>query len=140
LTPITAPESIIYGTSFASDTLIAETSDEVFYSVTRGNSSTDGNSFSGGEVPNVQEDFHRADAPTTVDRYFKQKRSALGKVAYVVFSGRDAGVFYNWYVFISHCNIYQLSFCLRTAASAAIYGLEDTNKVYKGYSSCAEAL
>jgi hypothetical protein len=61
-------------------------------------STTDGNSIAGGEVLNVQEDFHHAGAPTTVDRYFKQEMSAQGKVAYVVFSGNDVGVFYNWYV------------------------------------------
>jgi hypothetical protein len=53
-----------------------------------------------GEVFNVQE--HLAITPT-LDRYIKQKTSAHGKLAYVVFAGNDAGVFYNWYVFISSC-------------------------------------
>lgn len=94
--PITAQEND------TSDTLIAETfDDEVICSTTGGSSLSRGD---------VQEDFRRADAPTstttsTVDRYFKQKRSAQGKVAYVVFSGRDAGVFYNWYVFVSYCEV-----------------------------------
>jgi hypothetical protein len=32
----------------------------------------------------------------TPDRYFKQKKSALGKLAYVVYAGNNVGVFYNW--------------------------------------------
>jgi hypothetical protein len=35
----------------------------------------------------------------------------------------------------SYCEIFQLSFCLRTVASAAISGLANKKKVYKGYSS-----
>ena len=31
-----------------------------------------------------------------VDRFFRQKKSALGKLAYVVYAGNDVGVFYNW--------------------------------------------
>ena len=98
-------------------------------------STTDSNRIAGGEALNVQEDFHHTCSPTTVDRYFKQKMSAHGKVAYVVFSGHDVGIFYNWYMFISYCEILWLSFCLRTVASAAISGLANTRKVYKGYSS-----
>lgn len=58
-----------------------------------------------GEVFNVQEQIHLVIAPT-LDRYFKQKKSAHGKLAYVVFAGNDVGVFYNWYVFISSCETY----------------------------------
>jgi hypothetical protein len=86
------PETSIHETSFTSDTLIAENSDKVYCST------TDGNSIAGGEVLNVQEDLQHA--PTAVDRYFKQKILAHGKVAYVVFSGHDVGVFYNWCMFI----------------------------------------
>ena len=35
-------------------------------------------------------------SPTLVDRYVKQNKSALGKVAYVVYAGNHVGVFYNW--------------------------------------------
>ena len=35
------------------------------------------------------------------DRFFKQPKSAHGKVAYVVYAGNEVGVFYNWYVSIS---------------------------------------
>jgi hypothetical protein len=38
-----------------------------------------------------------ATSPTPlVDRYFKQNKSALGKLAYVVYAGNNVGVFYNW--------------------------------------------
>jgi len=32
------------------------------------------------------------------NRYVAQRKSSTGKLAYVVFVGRDVGVFYNWYV------------------------------------------
>jgi hypothetical protein len=48
-----------------------------------------------GEVFNVHEPIHHATAPP-LDRYFKQQKSAHGKLAYVVFAGNDVGVFYNW--------------------------------------------
>jgi hypothetical protein len=86
----------------------------------------------------MQQNIHPAIAPT-VDRYLKQKRSALGKVAYVVYAGNDVGVFYNWYVFLSFGrNFFNTSFP-RTAASIAISGLEDSSKIYKGYSSYEDA-
>ena len=72
-------------------------------------------------------------------RYFKQKKSSHGKVAYIVYSGNEVGVFYNWYVFffsVEHISKYLFP---RTAASIAISGLEDDNKVYKGYSSYRDA-
>jgi hypothetical protein len=59
-----------------------------------------------GEVSNIREHIHHAIAPT-LDRYLKQKKSAHGKLAYVVFAGNDVGVFYNWYVIISSCETYQ---------------------------------
>lgn len=90
--PTTEPEIIGYETSLASDTRVAETSDD-----DERWSETDS---PGGEVSNVQENIYPAIAPT-VDRYLKQKRSALGKVAYVVYAGKDVGVFYNWCVFLS---------------------------------------
>ena len=51
-----------------------------------------------GEVSNIQE--HIRHATPSVDRYLKQKASAHGRVAYVVFAGNDVGVFYNWYVYL----------------------------------------
>jgi hypothetical protein len=61
--------------------------------------------------------------------------SGHGLLAYVVFSGRDVGVFYNWYVFISYCKIYPLRSCPRTAAALAISGLDFSSRVFKGYTS-----
>ena len=34
--------------------------------------------------------------PPLSDRYIKQKKSAQGKLAYVVYAGNNVGVFYNW--------------------------------------------
>lgn len=39
-------------------------------------------------------------------RYFKQKKSSQGKLAYVVYSGNEVGVFYNWYVFFLFSETY----------------------------------
>jgi hypothetical protein len=47
-----------------------------------------------GEVFNIPEHDHHA-IPPTLDRFFKQKKSAHGKLAYVVFAGNEVGVFYN---------------------------------------------
>jgi hypothetical protein len=53
------------------DTLVAETSDE--------------------------EDHQLQEAtPSIANRYLQQPKSAHGKVAYVVYAGREVGVFYNW--------------------------------------------
>jgi hypothetical protein len=41
-----------------------------------------------------------------VGRYFKQKKSSHGKVAYVVYSGNEVGVFYNWYMFFLFSETY----------------------------------
>jgi len=40
----------------------------------------------------------RSTVDTPPNRYFTQRRSGNGKLAYVVFAGHDVGVFYNWYV------------------------------------------
>lgn len=80
-------ETIGHESSFASDTCIVETSDDDEHSLRAGSTE--------GEVFNVQEPIHHAIAPP-LDRYFKQKKSAHGKLAYVVFVGNDVGVFYNW--------------------------------------------
>ena len=58
----------------------------------------------GGEM---EENVHHTSSPTPSgpDRYLKQAKSAHGKVAYVVYAGNEVGVFYNWYAFISFCEI-----------------------------------
>jgi hypothetical protein len=63
-----------------SETLVGETSDEEEYFDPRS------------QVSNAREDISTSNS----NRYIKQERSANGKVAYVVFSGHDVGVFYNW--------------------------------------------
>lgn len=107
-------------TPFTSDTLVAESSesDDEFF-------------FPGPQVSNTQQHTNAS----TPDRYFKQKRSAHGKVSYVVFAGHDVGVFYNWYVFIVCRKNYRLSSLTRTTAALATSGLEYSSKVFKGYSS-----
>ena len=62
-----------------------------------------------------------------------------GKLAYVVFAGNDLGVFYNWYVFFSSCKTNRLAPYSRTATATAISGLENSRKVYKGYTSYEDA-
>jgi len=47
-----------------------------------------------------------SDYDESVGRYFKQKKSSQGKLAYVVYSGNEVGVFYNWYVFFSFSETY----------------------------------
>ena len=88
---------IRYETSFASDTHVTETSDDNEYWSKMDNPE--------GEVSNIQENIYHAIAPT-VDRYSNQRKSAHGKVAYVVYAGNDVGVFYNWYVFLSFGETY----------------------------------
>ena len=34
--------------------------------------------------------------PTVSERYLQQVPSSTGKVAYVIFDGRDPGLWYNW--------------------------------------------
>ena len=45
-------------------------------------------------------DLDHTSPPVMPDRYFKQPKSMHGKVAYVVYAGKEVGVFYNWYMFI----------------------------------------
>ena len=47
-----------------------------------------------------------SDYDESMGRYFKQKKSSQGKLAYVVYSGNEVGVFYNWYVFFSFSETY----------------------------------
>ena len=63
-----------------SESLVAENSDEEESFVPRN------------YISNAQEDI----SAYNKYRYSKQQRSSNGKVAYVVFSGHDVGVFYNW--------------------------------------------
>lgn len=35
-------------------------------------------------------------SPFVINRYFRQARSVTGKLAYVIFSLEDCGVYYNW--------------------------------------------
>jgi hypothetical protein len=113
--------------SLTSDTCAVETLDDDELSL-----STEG------EVFNIQEHDHHAISPTP-DRYVKQKISANGKLAYVVFAGNEVGVFYNWCVFFSFCKTCWISTCFRAAASMAISGLENSRKVFKGYRSYQDA-
>ena len=92
----------------------------------------------GCEVFNVQGPLHHGIAPT-LGRYLKQKKSAQGKLAYVVFAGNDLGVFYNWYVFFSSCETNRLAPYSRTTTATAISGLKNSRKVYKGYTSYEDA-
>jgi hypothetical protein len=73
-------ETIYRENPFLSETLVAETSDEEEYLV------------AGTQVSNAREDT----IASNPNRYLKQRRSANGKLAYVVFSGHNVGVFYNW--------------------------------------------
>jgi hypothetical protein len=68
------------------------------------------------------------------NRYVTQKRSANGK--HIVFAGHDIGVFYNWYVDHRYLMILNNRH-YRAACSAATNGF--SNKVYKGFSTYAEA-
>lgn len=83
--PTIEPENFHSETSFVSNTIVAETSDEEEY-------------------------FFPAREDTSAsnpDRYLKQKISTHGKLAYVVYSGCSAGgVFYNWYVHIISSNLF----------------------------------
>ena len=83
--PTIEPETFHSETSFMSNTIVAETSDEEEY-------------------------FFPAREDTSAsnpDRYLKQKISTHGKLAYVVYSGCSAGgVFYNWYVHIISSNLF----------------------------------
>jgi hypothetical protein len=63
-----------------SETLVGETSDEEELFAPRS------------PVSNAREDISASKSK----RYDKQPRSANGKLAYVVFSGHDVGVYYNW--------------------------------------------
>jgi hypothetical protein len=47
-------------------------------------------------VETSEEDEESMQCPPIIERYTKQTKSALGKVAYVVYAGNDVGVFYNW--------------------------------------------
>jgi hypothetical protein len=58
-----------------------------------------------GESSADEEEFFNTRSPVsntregitaTPKRFLRQSRSTNGKVAYVVFSGHDVGVFYNW--------------------------------------------
>lgn len=62
------------------ETFVAETSEEEEYFDPRS------------QVSNAQEDTSASE----LNRYTRQARSSNGKLAYVVFAGRDVGVFYNW--------------------------------------------
>jgi len=55
----------------------------------------------------MKEAIHHTSSPTPAGphRYYKQAKSTHGKVAYVIYAGSKLGVFYNWYVFISFCEI-----------------------------------
>jgi len=52
----------------------------------------------GGEM---EVNINHTSLPAVPDRYSKQPKSTHGKVAYVVYAGKEVGVFYNWYVIIS---------------------------------------